>query len=168
MAKDLRLLRNHGLANRDEITFFGHNSRLDSIQAVVANRLIGQAEWITDQRIAHAAKLDQGLGDLEEFVRIPPRRAGTKQVYHTYVIRAAKRDDLCDYLNREGVEAKIHYPIPLHLQKASECLGHKSGDFPVCEEDCRTIISLPAHQHLDQNQIDYIIDQVHQFYSGHS
>lgn len=160
----LRLLRNHGLANRDEVVSFGHNSRLDSLQAVVANRLIGQAGWITDQRIANARRLDEGLASLGEYIRIPRRRPNIKQVFHTYVVRASDRNALVDHLHANGVEAKVHYPIPLHLQKAAEYLGHKRGDFPKCEADCDTIVSLPAHQHLATEEIDYVIRQVRRFY----
>ena len=164
MRDKLRLLRNHGLANRDEVVSFGHNSRLDSLQAVVANRLIDQAHWITDQRIANAQRLDGGLSDLGEFISIPKRSPNVKQVYHTYVIRTSDRNALVDHLVANGVEAKVHYPIPLHLQKAADYLGHKRGDFPKCEADCDAIVSLPAHQHLTTDEIDYVVHQVHRFY----
>jgi len=160
----LRLYRNHGMATRDEIAFWSHNCRLDTLQAVVANRLLSQVHAITDQRIANARRYDQAFSDLEENVRIPPRRPNVKQVFHTYVIRVKDRDRLYLYLNEHGVEAKIHYPIPLHLQKAAAGLGYKKGDFPICEEDCRTILTLPVHQHLRSNEIEYVIDCVRRFY----
>lgn len=160
----LRLLRNHGLSNRDEVVMFGHNSRLDSLQAVVANRLIDQAHAITEHRIANAERIDRGLADLGEYLIIPPRRPNVKQVFHTYVLRATHRDRLLDYLIANGIEAKVHYPIPLHLQQASGCLGYKRGDFPVCEEHCNTIITLPVHQHLTSPQVDYMIGHVRKFY----
>ena len=154
----LRLYRNHGMATRDEIAFWSHNCRLDTLQAVVANRLLSQVHAITDQRIANARRYDQAFSDLEENVRIPPRQPNVKQVFHTYVVRVKDRDRLYKYLNERGVEAKIHYPIPLHLQKAAAGLGYKEGDFPVCEEDCRTILTLPVHQHLRSNEIEHVID----------
>jgi dTDP-4-amino-4,6-dideoxygalactose transaminase len=160
----LRLYRNHGMATRDEIAFWSHNCRLDTLQAVVANRLLSQVHAITDQRIANARRYDQAFSNLEENVRIPPRRPNVKQVFHTYVIRVKDRDRLYLYLNERGVEAKIHYPIPLHLQKAAAGLGYKKGDFPICEEDCRTILTLPVHQHLRSNEIEYVIDCVRRFY----
>lgn len=160
----LMLLRNHGLATRDDVVMFGHNSRLDSLQAVVANRLLDQVHSITDQRIDNARRFDEGFADLGECIVIPPRRPNVKQVYHTYVIRVADRAKLLGYLHRNGIEAKVHYPIPLHLQQASKHLGYKPGDFPVCEEHCKTIISLPAHQHLTSEEIDYVIDHVRRFF----
>ena len=75
-----------------------------------------------------------------------------------------KRDELLAYLNRNGVEAKVHYPIPVHLQKAAQYLGYDRGDFPVREEDSRTIITLPAHQHLSREEIDHTIQLVESFY----
>lgn len=165
LAEKLRLFRNHGLATRDEVTLFGWNSRLDSLQAVIGNRLISQTEFITSQRIANAERYDRSLSDIKE-IRIPARRPGVRHVYHLYVIRAERRDELLAYLNRNGIEAKVHYPIPVHLQKAAQSLGYKKGDFPISEEDSKNIITLPAHQHLTPEEIEYTVEQVKQFYQG--
>ena len=162
----LRLFRNHGLSTRDEVVMFGHNCRLDSLQAVVANRLIGLVQQITKSRIANAGRFDEAFADLGEYIVIPPRRPEVNQVFHTYVIRAADRDGLLAFLVDRGIEAKVHYPLPLHLQKAAEGLGYKRGDFPVCEDHCKTIITLPVHQHLTSEDVDYVIEQVCKFYLG--
>lgn len=164
LAERLRLLRNHGLTHRDESVLFGGNSRLDTLQAVVGNRLIRQAEFITAKRIAHAARYDEALRELEGFVRVPGRRPGVKHVYHLYMIRVKDRDALVAHLRERGVEAKVHYPVPVHLQPAARALGCKEGDCPVCERDCRAIVTLPAHQHLRDEEIDYTIQQVRAFY----
>ena len=166
MNEELRLFRNHGLGNRDEVLMWGHNSRLDSLQAVVANRLIDQTESITQTRIDNAAFYDNAFSDLGEYVLIPPRRSNVKQVYHTYVIRVSDRDSLHTYLMDQGIRAKVHYPIPLHLQEAAQPLGYREGDFPVCEEHCRTIISLPVHEHLTQEELDYTATKLREFYTG--
>ena len=162
----IRLLRNHGLSSRDDVEVWGQNCRLDSLQAAVGNRLIDEVHTITDRRIANADLFDQAFSDLEECITLPPRRPNTKQVYHTYVIKVSNRDGLLDHLTRNGVEAKVHYPVPLHLQPAAKSLGYQPGDFPVCEEHCRTIITLPVHQHLSPEQISYVIDCVRGFYKG--
>ncbi len=164
--RKLKLFRNHGLVNRDEVEFFGHNCRLDSLHAVIANRLIKEAHFITDKRIQYANQFDQAFKRLSGSITIPHRRENVKRVYHTYVIHAKRRDALLKYLMGKGISAKIHYPIPVHLQKASRYLGYKKGDFPVCEEHCRTIITLPVHQHLTQAQVDYVIDCVYKFYKN--
>jgi dTDP-4-amino-4,6-dideoxygalactose transaminase len=164
LAEKLRLYRNHGLVNRDEVAMFGINSRLDGLQAVIGNRLIAEVEWITDKRIANAKRYDEALAGLGECVRIPQRRPGVKHVYHLYMVRVQRRDELLAHLNRNGIEAKVHYPIPVHLQKAAGYLGYKEGDFPVCEADSRSIITLPAHQHLKEDELDYVVDSVRRFY----
>ena len=162
----LTLLRNHGLSSRDEVEIFGHNARLDSLQAVVANRYIGQAYDITEQRIANAKYVDEGLADMGEWIVIPSRRPEVKQVFHTYVVLVAERDRLLQHLIDKGIEAKVHYPIPLHLQKAADYLGYKEGDFPTCEEHCRTILTLPVNQHVTTDQLDHMINQIKKFYRG--
>lgn len=163
LAAKLRLLRNHGLINRDEVASFGGNSRLDSLQAVIGNRLIGDTASITARRIAHAQRLDAGLADVPE-IRIPTRLPGVRHVYHLYIVRAERRDALLAHLQAAGVEAKIHYPIPVHLQPAARDLGYRAGDFPVAEEDTRVCLTLPAHQHLTEAELDYVVAQVRAFY----
>ena len=160
----LRLLRNHGLLDRDRAEVFGHNSRLDSLQAVIGNRLIDQAETITRRRIANARRLDEGFGDMEDFIRVPPRQSNVRHVYHIYIVRAERRDELLKFLGEREIEAKVHYPVPVHLQPAAQYLGYKEGDFPTAEEDSRTMITLPAHQHLKNEEIDYVTESIRAFY----
>ncbi|MBT9543955.1 MAG: DegT/DnrJ/EryC1/StrS family aminotransferase [Candidatus Sericytochromatia bacterium] len=165
LAETLRRYRNHGMINRDQIAIWGVNSRLDSLQAVVGRRLIGDTAWITEKRISHAQFYDQALASLAPQVQIPPRRAGVRHVFHLYLLRVERRDELLAFLNQRGIEAKVHYPIPLHLQPAAAALGYKAGDFPVCEADCKQIITLPAHQHLSQAELDYTVEQIQTFYA---
>lgn len=163
-ADQIRLLRNHGLVNRDEAIIYGHNSRLDTLQAVIGNRLIGQVDWITKKRIAHAKLYDQAFADLAPAVRIPARRPGVTHVFHLYILRVEKRDELVAFLNRQGIEAKVHYPIPMHLQKAAAYLGYRAGDFPVAEADAKCVVTLAAHQHLSESEVQFTIEQVRRFY----
>jgi dTDP-3-amino-2,3,6-trideoxy-4-keto-D-glucose/dTDP-3-amino-3,4,6-trideoxy-alpha-D-glucose/dTDP-2,6-dideoxy-D-kanosamine transaminase len=164
LASHLRLYRNHGLINRDEVEIFGVNSRLDTLQAVIGNRLIGQVKWITARRIEVARRYDRAFAGMGDAVRVPPRRRGVKHVFHLYMLRVERRDELLTFLNGKGVEAKVHYPIPMHLQPASKSLGYHPGDFPVSERDAKCIVTLPAHQHLSDEEIGYAIDQVRGFY----
>ncbi len=164
LAYKLRLMRNHGLRNRDECEFFAYNSRLDTVQAIVALRLMPALEAATEARIRHARVYDEAFSRLGELIKVPPRKAQVKQVFHTYVVQAKDRDNLYEYLCSNGVEAKVHYPIPIHLQKACRCLGYKEGDFPLCEAQARTIITLPVHQHLTEEQLQYVIATVNRFY----
>jgi dTDP-4-amino-4,6-dideoxygalactose transaminase len=164
MRDRLRLLRNHGMATRDEIHLWGGNSRLDSVQAVIALRLMEQVHDITSRRIANAHRFDAAFADLADVVSVPPRHPNVQQVFHTYVIRVERRDALLDYLVKQGIRAKVHYPIPLHLQKAAVGLGYKAGDFPVCEAHCASILTLPVHQHLTDEEIEYTAAHVRRFY----
>jgi len=165
LAERLRLYRNHGLASRDEVVSWGVNSRLDALQAVIGNRLIGSTPEITERRIAYAARYDDGLAGVDG-VEVPPRRPGVRHVYHLYMVRAERRDELLAFLNGRGVEAKIHYPIPVHLQAAARDLGYGEGDFPSAERDARTVITLPAHPYLTEAEVDYAIEQVRAFYGA--
>ncbi|HVA28800.1 MAG TPA: DegT/DnrJ/EryC1/StrS family aminotransferase [Candidatus Baltobacteraceae bacterium] len=160
----LRLHRNHGLSGRDEVAVWGRNCRLDSLQAVIGNRLIAQTDFITDSKIANAKRYDEALGDLAPHVRIPPRNPSVRHVYHLYMVRVERRDELLAFLLERGVGAKIHYPVPLHLQPAATNLGYKKGDFPMAEADAKSMITLPAHQHLTEAEIDHVIESVRAFY----
>lgn len=160
----LVLLRNHGLISRDECALFAYNSRLDSIQAIVANHLLRRIHAITEARIAHAARFDAQLSHLPQ-ITLPPRPADCKQVYHLYVVRAERRDALQQYLIAHGIDAKIHYPIPIHLQPATRPYGYRQGDFPVCEAVCQSVISLPVHEFITDEQIDYMASTIGDFYA---
>jgi dTDP-3-amino-2,3,6-trideoxy-4-keto-D-glucose/dTDP-3-amino-3,4,6-trideoxy-alpha-D-glucose/dTDP-2,6-dideoxy-D-kanosamine transaminase len=164
MDHKLRLNRNYGLLNRDEALTFGYNCRLDTLQAVVASRLIEEIESIVNNRIENARTYDEAFSDMQEFIRVPIRRPGVKHIFQTYVIRVERRDELLSFLKQNGIEVTVHYPIPLHLQKASEYLGYKKGDFPVCELDSETIITLPCHQHLTRDEIAIAIGKIRSFY----
>lgn len=161
----LNLLRNHGLRSRDEVEILGCNSRLDSVQAVVGNWLIDQVESITDQRIKNAARLDAGLSEIKD-ITIPMRYTDRKLVYHLYIVFAERRDELYDYCKANGIPAKIHYPVPVYLQPAVKHLHHQQGDFPVTDRHSATMISFPAHDHMTDEELDYIIQKVNDFYNG--
>jgi dTDP-4-amino-4,6-dideoxygalactose transaminase len=161
----LLLLRNHGLRNRDEVDFFGYNSRLDTIQAVVANHLLQDSEWITENRIKWANQLDMAFKQMSEVIKVPLRRKNKRYVHHLYMIMVKNRDNLLKYLIEKDIEAKIHYPVPLHLQRCSAHLGYKEGDFPVAEDQARSLITLPVHQHLESEHVEYMIDNIIAFYN---
>ena len=160
----LRQYRNHGLSNRNEVSFFGVNCRLDAIQAVIGNRLIIQTEDITEKRIHNARRYDEAFSDLGDMIDIPERRPGVRHVYHLYILRVQNRDALLSYLIEMGIGAKIHYPIPVHLQQAARYLGYREGDFPIAEAHSRQAITLPCHQHLTDDEIGYVIEKVRRFY----
>lgn len=164
-AEKLRLYRNHGLINRDVCVEFGINCRLDTFQAMIANRLINELQTITDKRRAIALGYDKAFADLSDFIQPPVRRKDVYHVFHIYVLRAKYRDQLLAYLTEQGVEVKIHYPIPMHLQPAAKNLGYKEGDFPRAEAHGQEVITLPAHPYLTEEEIAYTIEKVRAFYN---
>jgi dTDP-4-amino-4,6-dideoxygalactose transaminase len=163
--RQLRLLRNHGLADRDTVVLMGYNSRLDTIQAVVGNWLIPNAVDIARQRIENARRYDDGLRHIPQ-IRIPPRPADMRVVYHLYIVFAEERDALLKHCVDNGIEAKVHYPVPIYRQPALAHLGHKAGDFPVSDRHTAEIITFPCDQHLSKEEIDYVIHTVSAFYRG--
>lgn len=160
----LKLLRNHGLRNRDEIEFFGYNSRLDTLHAAVANYVLKNLDAVIEARQRNARIYDTALSVLGDFVTVPPRRNDVSHVFHTYVIQVKERDALRQYLQKNGVETKIHYPIPIHLQKPCRQLGYKKGDFPICEKQTEAVLTLPIHQYLTAGQIHYVANLIKRFY----
>ena len=163
--KKLKLLRNHGLINRNEIKIFGINSRLDTVQAVVANHLLSKLKYITKKRRSNALLLDEGLKNNEN-IKIPNRKEKLVEVFHLYCLRANKRNKLIKFLNSKGIDAKKHYPIPMHLQTPSKKIGnYKRGDFPFAEKLCDETVSLPVHEFITKKQIQYIIKNINYFYS---
>ena len=162
--KKLRLLRNHGLIDRDTVDICGYNSRLDTFQAVVGNWLLPKAKQIANNRIKNANYLDKELSKIKE-ITIPPRIKNQKIVYHLYIVFAENRDKLLSYCLSRGIEAKVHYPIPIYRQKALNFLKNKKGDFPVTDEHTKKIITFPCHQHLTTKEKNYIIKTVRSFYN---
>jgi len=164
LVSKLRLLRNHGLIDRDSVSLLGCNSRLDTFQAVVANWLLPQTHEIANKRIVNAAFLDRQLGAISG-IRIPPRPDGFKIVYHLYIVFAERREELLQFCLDQGIEAKIHYPIPIYRQPALAQLGCDEGSYPVTDRHARSMITFPCDQHLSQGELEYIVATVNQFYS---
>lgn len=164
-AKFLRLYRNHGLSDRDHIEFWGVNCRLQPVQAVVAMRVLDGIETLIRIRNRNARLLDQGLSGLEAHIRTPRRLKGNREAFQLYLACASRRDELVRTLIAKGVEAKIHYPIPLHLQKAARPLGYKRGDFPVAEKQASEVVTLPSHQFISEKQIEAMVRLIRNFYA---
>lgn len=164
-AEFLRLYRNHGLVDRDHVEIWGVNDRLQPFQAIVGSRVLDTVESLVEARIRNARLFDEGLKGLEPHIRVPHRPAGYREVYQLYLVTAMRRDELVRHLVSRGVEAKVHYPIPIHLQNAARELGYKRGDFPVCERQAEEIVTLPAHQHITKQQIDYAVSAIREFYN---
>ncbi|MCX5707598.1 MAG: DegT/DnrJ/EryC1/StrS family aminotransferase [Candidatus Omnitrophica bacterium] len=153
--KKLLLLRDCGRRSRYEHVVVGYNSRLDSIQAAGLRVKLKYLDCWNKMRRYNAGLYDKFLEKAEGVVR-PFAADYAEHVYHIYALRLKKRDKVIDRLKSAGVGVMINYPLPLHLQKAYSCLGYGWNDFPVAEQICREIISLPMHPLLTKNEIKYV------------
>ncbi|MDH7517799.1 MAG: DegT/DnrJ/EryC1/StrS family aminotransferase [Candidatus Thermoplasmatota archaeon] len=162
LGEKLRLLVNHGRSTKYEHLIEGYNYRLDSLQAAILNAKLPHLQKWTDLRRTHAKYYDKNLPN--EIVR-PVEARGAKHVYYMYEIRVKHRDELMQYLKEKGIDCGVHYPIPLHLQPAYKKLGIKRGSYPVSEQLAGEILSIPIYPELSEEQRDYIVDNITQFYN---
>lgn len=161
VCQTIKELRNLGLKNRGKADIWGYNSRLDSLQAaILLVKMKYLDEWI-DQRRKNA---DFYISNLKGIVNTPIDEKDARSVYHTFVIQAEERDDLQKYLEENGIGSKVHYPIPIHLQKAAQSIGYKKGDFPVCEKQAENILSLPVYQGIRDEDLAYVVENIKGFY----
>jgi dTDP-4-amino-4,6-dideoxygalactose transaminase len=157
VARTCRMLRDHGQAQKYYHDMEGYNGRLDSIQcAILSVKLKHLAQW-NEQRRAAAKRYDEKLADVEGVVA-PFNPAYSKPVYHLYVVRVTDRDQFMKDLGTAGVGTGIHYPVPLHEQKAYAHLGYKKGDLPVTEKVVPEIVSLPMFPNLTVEQQQIVVD----------
>ena len=164
LAKKLYLIRNHGLKDRNNVEIFGYNSRLDTIQAAVANyKMKFKLDNITKKRIENSKLLDKLLAKNENVILVK-REKYLREVFHLYHINVKKRDSLQKFLIKNDIDAKVHYPIPIHLQKAAKFLKYKKGDFPVSEKLAKTSLSLPVHEFINKKHVAHVVNTINKFY----
>jgi dTDP-4-amino-4,6-dideoxygalactose transaminase len=162
IAQGCKMLRDHGQAKKYYHDIEGYNGRLDSIQTgILSVKLKHLAAW-NERRRERAAGYKR-LFVNSTGVQTPFEPSWSRAVYHLYVVRVADREGLMSHLKDAGIGTGIHYPIPLHLQKAYESLGHKAGDFPVTERVAHEIVSMPMFPTLTSDQQKVVISQVKQF-----
>ena len=160
----MKKYRNHGMSDRNTIEFWGVNMRIQPLQAVIANYFLDHLDSFIKKRNQNAEYLDSRLADLNLKVKIPRRIEGHLETFSLYMLLVSERDSLLSFLIENGIEAKIHYPVPLHLQPASLSLNLFNRSLPKAEEQASKLITLPAHQYLTINQLDYMINKIHEFY----
>jgi dTDP-4-amino-4,6-dideoxygalactose transaminase len=176
MAEHMRRLRNHGSPRRYYHDEFGWNGRMDAIQAAVLRvKLTHIADW-NQRRQEHAATYDKMLAaagltfdqvsnQAIALVRSLSRSPQAKHVFHQYVIRAQRRDELRQFLAERKIGSEIYYPLPLHLQPVFSYLGLKEGDLPVSEQAAREVLALPMFPELTEAEIRYVVESIADFYS---
>jgi dTDP-4-amino-4,6-dideoxygalactose transaminase len=163
LAKKISMLRDHGQAKKYYHDVEGYNGRLDAIQAGLLHaKLTHLAKW-NAQRRERAAEYNRLFAAADAGVITPFEPSWSRAVYHLYVIRAEDRDGMGAHLKAACVGTGIHYPIPLHLQKAYSSMGYKAGDFPVCEKAAAEIISLPMFPQLTADQQSKVVQEVLHF-----
>lgn len=163
MATQIRSIANHGQRVRYHYERIGMNSRLDSLQAAILDVKLRHLDEYVAARQKAADYYDhhlKGVGDL----LLPERRPWSTHSFHQYTLRTSRRDDLQAFLKERGVPAMVYYPKPLHLHEAYHYLGYAPGDFPVSESLAKTVLSLPMHTELDEAQLEYIVNQIKEFF----
>jgi dTDP-4-amino-4,6-dideoxygalactose transaminase len=162
IAQKVRMLRDHGSPKKFYHEFIGNNCRLEGIQGAVLSVKLKHLDKWNDGRRKNAdlyRKYLQGSG-----VGVPEEMPYAKHVYHVFCVRVKDREKLIDFLKEKGIFTNIHYPIPIHLQKAYQFLGYKKGDFPVTEGCMDQILSLPMFAELTEEEIKYTADCIKEFY----
>jgi dTDP-4-amino-4,6-dideoxygalactose transaminase len=162
IANKIRMIRDHGQAKKYYHDMEGYNGRLDAIQAgVLRIKLKRLGSW-NESRRQNAKYYNELLSPIKG-VTVPVEADGCRHVYHLYVILVDDRDGLQKYLNDKGVGTGLHYPVPLHLQKAYGYQGYKEGEFPVTESVAKRLLSLPMFPELTKAQIEYVADCIKKF-----
>jgi len=166
LALKVRMLRDHGQAQKYYHEIEGYNGRLDSIQAGILGIKLRHLTTWNERRRECASRYQELLGAASEVIKLPFEPSWSKAVFHLYVVQVQNREQLQKHLGEAGIGTGIHYPIPLHLQKAYENLGYRQGDFPVSEEAASHILSLPMFPGLTYAQQDRIAQLVLDFVCG--
>lgn len=168
LAARMRMIVNHGQTVQYYHDEIGINSRLDSIQAAILRVKLPHLNTYNQKRAAAAAAYDQAFANHPK-VAIPGRNPSSTHVFHQYTLRlkGANRDQLKAYLAEHEIPAMIYYPVPLHRQKAYQDERYLAASFPITEDLCSSVISLPMSPNLDQEQIDHIIKHTLNFLNNH-
>jgi dTDP-4-amino-4,6-dideoxygalactose transaminase len=175
-ADHMRRLRNHGSPRRYYHHEFGWNGRMDAIQAAVLQVKMKRISSWNEQRRRHARTYDRwfeesGLlaggksNNRAEPIRLLARTPQAKHVFHQYVIRAKRRDELRKFLGERKIGSEVYYPLPLHLQPVFSYLGLRPGDFPVAELAAQEVLALPMFPELSESEIRFVVDSIAEFYS---
>ena len=164
LAEKIKMISNHGQKIKYHHDVIGVNSRLDTLQAAILDVKLKHLDDYEKRRSDVAMHYDRELGTLS-FIEIPSRAKYSTHVFHQYTIKTKgiDRDKLKSYLESKGIPTMIYYPVPLHLQKAYARSEYPEGTFPLTEELSRTVLSLPIHTEMDEEQLSYICAAIKNF-----
>ena len=166
LAQRIRAIANHGSSKKYYHDRVGVNSRLDTIQAAILDIKLTYLDNYNEAREWAASFYDSELAGVKQ-IRLPKRNSYSSHIFHQYTIvldDSLNRDDFKDYLNQKGVPTMVYYPVPIHLQKAFKDLGHSKGDFPVSERLSKSVLSLPMHTELDEEQLKKITETIKSYF----
>ncbi|MBN2357002.1 DegT/DnrJ/EryC1/StrS family aminotransferase [candidate division KSB1 bacterium] len=162
--KKVMMLRDHGSPQKYIHELIGHNYRMEGIQGAILDVKLKHLPAWTETRRKNADLYRKYLADCPQIV-LPEEMPGARHVYHLFIIRTPKREEMIKYLQEQGIYTGIHYPIPCHLQKAYESFGHKRGDFAISEKYADEILSLPMSEQLKEDEIIYTSEKIKAFFA---
>ncbi|OOG71191.1 DegT/DnrJ/EryC1/StrS aminotransferase family protein [Algoriphagus sp. A40] len=166
LAEKLRMIANHGQKKKYYHDSIGVNSRLDTLQAAILRVKLKHLDRYSSSRNEVAARYDQAFLNHQN-IKTPKRAANSTHVFHQYTIQVegASREDLKNFLQEKGVPTMVYYPVPLHLQQAYLQYGYQQGEFPVAENLCKKVLSLPIHTEMEPEQQEFIIEAIKSFFN---
>lgn len=162
LAQKIRMIANHGQSIQYHHDIIGVNSRLDTLQAAILRAKLPHLDDYNTKRNEAAAYYDRVFETVEE-LKIPKRAGKTNHVFHQYTLQLSEslnREDIRKYLADKGIPTMVYYPLPLHKQKAYIDDRYPDGHFPITEELCERVLSLPMHTELSQEQLEYICNHI--------
>ena len=164
LAAKMRIIANHGMVERYHHDMVGVNSRLDSIQAAVLEVKLKHLDEYNASRMSAAGYYDAAFANNDKLI-LPSRTPHSTHVFHQYTLKlnGLNRSEMQKFLSDKGIPAMVYYPVPLHLQKAYQNARYKAGDFPIAEKLCESVLSLPMHTELSEEQLEYITSNVLEF-----
>lgn len=164
----IRSLANHGMKVRYSYSEIGVNSRLDTIQAAILRVRLKHLDTFNQARQKVASAYDKAFAGCDP-VTVPYRAPWSSHIFHQYTLKIneQQRDELKKFLTSRKIPAMIYYPGPLHMQEAYRYLGYSANDLPVTSELCREVLSLPIHPEMEEDQLDYIITGVLEYFENH-
>jgi UDP-2-acetamido-2-deoxy-ribo-hexuluronate aminotransferase len=168
LAEKIKMIANHGQKIKYHHDIIGVNSRLDTLQAAILDVKLKHLNDYEQRRNEVANFYDRELGNVS-FLEVPERAKNSTHVFHQYTIktRGIDRDKLKSYLESKGIPTMIYYPVPLHLQTAYARAEYQAGTFPITEQLSKTVLSLPIHTEMDEEQLLYICNTIKDF-SNHA
>lgn len=160
-ADEVRMMRNYGSRIKYYNEIEGLNSRLDEMQAALLRVKLQHIKELNQERVVLADRYTKGITN--EYIVKPEIRNGANSIFHQYVIRCKDRSNLQKYLEEQGIQTQIHYPVPPHLAECYERLGHKRGDYPITEQYANEVLSLPIYTGMTWEEQDYVIEKLNTF-----